>query len=60
MFKILGSLLLGYVAYCLYTGRTFAKSGAWGREFARDEAPFHYWSSVAVYALLAIALMTVF
>ena len=60
MFKVLGSLLLGYVAYCLYTGRTFAKSGAWGREFARDEAPSHYWSSIAVYALLAVALMTVF
>ncbi|MGH8681021.1 MAG: hypothetical protein ACREVP_05885 [Burkholderiales bacterium] len=60
MFKILGSLLLCYVAHCLYTGRTFARRGAWGREYARDEAPFHYWSSVAVYALLAVALMTVF
>jgi hypothetical protein len=60
MFKILGSLLLGYVAYCLYTGRTFAKSGLRGREFARDEQPFQYWSSVAAYAVLAAALMTVF
>ncbi len=60
MFKILGSLLLGYVAYCLYSGRTFAKSSASGREFTRDEAPFQYWGSVAVYALLAAAPMTVF
>jgi hypothetical protein len=60
MFKILGSLLLGYVAYCLYSGRTFAKSGAWGREFTRDEQPFRYWSAVAAYAVLAAALITVF
>jgi hypothetical protein len=60
MFKILGSLLAGYVAYCLYTGRTFAKSGAWGREFDRDAQPFRYWSAIAAYALLAAALMTVF
>jgi hypothetical protein len=60
MFKILGALLFGYVAHCLYTGRTFARSGAWGREFTRDDAPFRYWSSIAVYALLAVALMTVF
>jgi hypothetical protein len=60
MFKILGIVVLGYVAQCLYTGRTFAKSGVWGREFARDEHPFHYWSAVVAYALLAVALMTVF
>jgi hypothetical protein len=60
MFKVLGVALLGYVLHCLYTGRTFAKSGMWGREFARDDAPFRYWSTVAVYAVLAVALMTVF
>jgi hypothetical protein len=60
MFKVLGALLLGYVAHCLYTGRTFAKSGMWGREFVRDEHPFRYWSAIAAYALLAVALVTVF
>jgi hypothetical protein len=60
MFKVLGGLLAGYVLYCLYTGRTFAKSGAWGREFAREDAPFNYWSTIVVYALLAVALVTVF
>jgi hypothetical protein len=60
MFKVLGACLLGYVAHCLYTGRTFAKSRWWGREFVRDDEPVRYWSAIVSYALLAVALMTVF
>jgi hypothetical protein len=60
MFKLLGGIVLCYVAYSLYTGRTFAKRGPWGRSFARDAQPFGYWSALAVYVLLAAALITVF
>jgi len=60
MFKLLGGAVLSYVAYSLYTGRTFAKRGPGGRSFERNAHPFGYWSALAVYALLAVALFTVF
>lgn len=60
MFKLIGALVLLYVGYSLCAGRTFAKRGAWGRELRRDEHPVGYWSTIAVYALLAVALFTVF
>jgi len=60
MFKVLGILLTAYVGYALYAGRAYAKSGVGGRSFRRSEEPFGYWSAVAVYALLAAALITVF
>jgi hypothetical protein len=60
MFKLLGVAVLGYVGYSLYAGRTFAKAGVGGRWLRRGEQPFGYWSTLAIYTLLAAALLTVF
>ena len=60
MFKPLGALVLCYVVYCLYTERVFAKRGPWGRMVGRGEGAFAYWSALACYALLGVAMMTVF
>jgi hypothetical protein len=60
MFKLLGVAVLGYLGYSLYAGRTFAKSGIWGRTYRCGEQPFGYWSTLAVYASLAATLLTVF
>ncbi|HTO50278.1 MAG TPA: hypothetical protein VML91_21760 [Burkholderiales bacterium] len=60
MFKLLGVVVFAYVGYSLYAGRTFAKAGIGGRWLRRGEQPFGYWSTLAVYSLLATALLTVF
>lgn len=60
MFRILGILLLFYVGYCLLTGRVYGVYHAWGRSFQRDTDPWHYWSTLAVYILLSIALFFLF
>ena len=60
MFKALGALLVIYLLHCLYRGDVFVKAGAWGRRIYRSEAPKAYWLNMALYALLALALFTVF
>ena len=60
MFRILAALLACYVIYALTTGRVFAKAGVWGRTYARDKAPHRYWSTIAVYCLLSVALAWIF
>jgi hypothetical protein len=60
MFKVLGVLLLCYVAQALLAGAVFAKSGPWGRTFRRDVDGWSYWSAVSAYALLSIALLVYF
>lgn len=60
MFKILGILLLIYIARCLATGDVFAKAGPWGRTYHRDEHGWEYWGAIGSYAALAIALLFVF
>jgi hypothetical protein len=56
MFKVLAIPLLGYVIYSMSQGAIFTKSGVWGRTFRRTEEPWSYWSSVAAYSGLAIAM----
>ena len=60
MFKILGALLLCYVAYGLNTGQIYGKYRFWGRTFQRDETPWLYWSAIVVYSLLGVALIFFF
>lgn len=60
MFKLIGALVLLCVGYSLCAGRTFAKRGTWGREPRRNEHPVGCWGTIVVYALLAVALFTVF
>jgi hypothetical protein len=57
MFRLLGILLLCYVGYGIFIGRVYGRYHAWGRTFTRDGDPWHYWSTLAVYSLLAIALI---
>jgi threonine/homoserine/homoserine lactone efflux protein len=60
VFKLLGVLVLLYVAYAAARGEVFAKAGASGRTVSRAESPQYFWVVVAIYAGLGIALLTVF
>jgi len=60
MFKILGVLLLCYVAISFATGKVYARDRMWGRTYRRDENPWNYWSTLVIYFLLAIALFFLF
>ena len=60
LFRILGTALAFYLVFALRSGRVYARSGAWGRDFARDSAPRGYWSAITCYALLSAALILVF
>lgn len=60
MFKLLGVVLAVYVCHAVATGRVIAKAGAGSREVLRDESPGYYWTVIAIYAGLSVALFTVF
>lgn len=57
LFQALGLLVAGYIVVAVLSGAVYAKSGVWGRTFRRAEKPLHYWSAIAAYALLSLALM---
>jgi len=59
-FKLLGVLLLLYIAYALNGGAVYARRGPRGGIYQRDAEPFRYWSTLAIYAALSIALLFVF
>lgn len=59
-FRLLGVLLGLYVAYGVANGEVYARSGAWGRTFRRDEEAWRYWSTIAVYGGLTVALLFYF
>lgn len=60
LFKALGTLLALYVVYALATGRVYAKHRWWGRSWERDTDPLPYWTGIAVYGGLSVALWFVF
>lgn len=60
MFRILGVLVLCYVGHSFLTGEVYGRYHAWGRMFERDADPWHYWSALVAYSLLAIALLLFF
>ncbi len=60
MFKALGIGVVAYVAYGVATGAVYARSGASGRTFYRDQEPFKYWSAIGSYGVLALLLLFVF
>ncbi|MEP6549418.1 MAG: hypothetical protein ABJD53_18310 [Gammaproteobacteria bacterium] len=57
LFKALGLLLAGYVGIAVLSGSVYAKSGVWGRTFRRTDGPLRYWSAIAAYMLLSLALI---
>lgn len=60
MFSLLGALLAAYVVYGVATGAIIAKAGPGMRTVRRTESPGYYWTVIALYAALAVALCTVF
>ena len=60
MFKLLGVLVALYTAYATLRGEVFAKAGPAGRIVARAGSPKYFWAVIGVYALLSVALLTVF
>ncbi len=57
LFKAMGLLLAGYVIMAVVTGAVYAKSGVWGRTLRRMDRPLHYWSVIAAYIVLSVALI---
>jgi hypothetical protein len=60
MFAMLGFGVAVYTLYAAVTGAVYAKSGPGGEEIRRDESPGKFWTVIAIYGLLSLALVTVF
>jgi hypothetical protein len=60
VFDMLGVLLAIYAVYAAWSGSVFARQGPWGRMFRRDEGQAYFWSIVAIYAGLSVALIFYF
>lgn len=60
VFKVLGVALACCVVVAVWQGRVYVKSGPAGHWVERDRTPAYFWTCVAIYAALAIALATVF
>lgn len=60
MFKALGIAVALYALYAAATGEVYAKAGAWGRTVSRADSPEYFWVVIAVYLLLALALLFIF
>ena len=60
MFRVLGVLLALYVIWAVLRGSIHAKRAAWGETIERDAEPLRFWTVVAVYVGLVLALMFVF
>lgn len=60
MFKLIGTLLVLYVCFAVASGRVLAKAGAGSREVLREESPGYFWTVIAIYAGLSVALVFVF
>ena len=60
MFRVLGILLLIYVAWALSKGEVYAKHRWSGKTIHRNESPGYFAAVIAIYIILGIALMTVF
>jgi hypothetical protein len=60
MFRLLGLLLALYVGWAVLRGTVHAKRAHWGETIERDADPHRFWTVVAVYAGLAIALVFIF
>lgn len=63
IFKLLGLALACYVAYAVYRGGIWSTNASWRSTsvyWERSESPWEFWSSVIIYGLLSLAMMTVF
>lgn len=60
MFKLPGALVALHAARAVFRGEVGAKSGICWRRVNRSESPQYFWIVVGCYALLSVALLTVF
>jgi hypothetical protein len=60
MFRLLAAGLALYVAYAVLRGEVYVKAGPSGRSVSRTDSPEFFWTTIAIYAGLAVALATVF
>ena len=60
VFVLLGLALLAYTGIATVRGEVVAKSGPGMRRLRRDEHAVAFWSVVAIYAGLALALLFLF
>jgi len=60
MFKGIGILVATYTIYAISRGEVFAKSGIWGNTISKTQSPKYFWTVIAIYALLSVALITIF
>ena len=60
LFMALGVLTLCYTFFAVARGEVHAKAGWRGRLILRTQSPRYFWTVIAIYAALGIALMTVF
>ncbi len=60
LFDLLGGMLGLYVGYAVIDGKVYAKHRAWGRSWSRVENPVRFWTIIAIYTTLAIALVVGF
>jgi len=59
-FKLLGIVVGLYTLYGAWAGEVYARSGVWGRRVRKDESPRYFWTVIAIYGALSVALLTVF
>jgi hypothetical protein len=60
VFDLPGILLAVYTAYAAVRGSVYARSGAWGRTVHRGASPEYFWTVIAIYAALSLALLFLF
>lgn len=60
MFRLLAAGLALYVAYAVLRGKVYVKTGPSARSVSRADSPEYFWTTIAIYAGLAVALATVF
>lgn len=60
VFDILGICLACYTAYAAWSGSVVVRHRAWAKTYLRDESPGWFWSSIAIYAALSVALILYF
>lgn len=60
LFRLLGVVLAVYTVWSAWRGAVYVRSGVWGRTIRREAAPTYFWTVIAIYGLLALALATVF
>ncbi len=59
-FKGIGLLVFVYTAYCLFTGKVYAKDGASGRTVYKADEPRDYWVIIVIYFGLSVACLFFF